>query len=131
MPTKPATASGELVIYTYVSCDTCRRATRWLREHAISFTERPIRETPPTKSELKQMLKKQGGQLTKLFNVAGRDYRELDLKTKLPRLSEDEALTLLSENGNLVKRPFLLSEKVGLVGFDETAWQAAFSRARS
>ena len=127
MSAKSANASSDLVIYTYASCDTCRRATRWLGEHAISFTEKPIRETPPTKNELKQMLKKQGGQLTKLVNIAGRDYRELDLKTKLPRLSEDEALSLLSENGNLVKRPFLLSEKVGLVGFDEAAWEEAFA----
>jgi arsenate reductase len=119
-----ANASNETVIYTYSSCDTCRRATRWLREHEISFQEKPIRETPPSKAELKQMLRLQEGQLTKLFNVAGRDYREQDLKTKLPRLSEDEALALLSGNGNLVKRPFFLSAKVGLVGFDEATWEA-------
>ena len=117
----------EVIVYTYVSCDTCRRATRWLREQQIEFVEKPIRETPPTRPELKRMLKFQDGQLTKLFNVAGRDYRDQDLKTKLPRLSEDQALALLSGNGNLVKRPFLLGEKVGLVGFDEEAWGEAFS----
>jgi len=122
---KSANVPGEIVIYTYSSCDTCRRATRWLREHEIPFLEKPIRETPPSKSELKQMLKLQGGQLTKLFNIAGRDYREQDLKTKLPGLNEEEALTLLSGNGNLVKRPFFLSPKVGLVGFDEEVWNAA------
>jgi len=127
MSAKPANAFSLAVIYTYASCDTCRSATRWLRERKILFLEKPIRETPPSQTELKQMLKRQGGQLTKLFNVAGRDYRALELKTKLPRLNEDEALALLSENGNLVKRPFLLSEKVGLVGFDEATWKAAFA----
>ena len=125
MSAKPASSSAHTVIYTYSSCDTCRRATRWLREHEIAFAEKPIRETPPSKAELKRMLKFQDGQLSKLFNVAGRDYRDQDVKTKLPLLSEDEALTLLSGNGNLVKRPFLLSEKMGLVGFDETRWGAA------
>jgi len=113
------------VIYTYASCDTCRRATRWLRAHQIAFVEKPIRETPPTLKELKRMLTFQGGQLTKLFNIAGRDYRAQDLKTKLPHLSEEEALALLSGNGNLVKRPFLIGEKVGLVGFDEAVWGGA------
>ncbi len=74
------------------------------------------------------MLKAQSGNLSKLFNVAGRDYRELDLKTKLPTLSEAEALHLLATNGNLVKRPFLLAGEVGLVGFGEEVWAEAFSK---
>ncbi len=85
-----------------------------------------IRETPPTLTELKQMLKAVGGDLKKLFNTSGQDYKALNLKDKLPGLSTDEALKLLNQNGNLVKRPFVLSAESGWVGFKEDEWQACF-----
>lgn len=119
-----------VVIYTYASCDTCRRAVKWLRTRNIPFTEKPIRETPPGVAELRAMLAFQGGELRRLFNTAGTDYRALGLKDRLATLSESEALALLSTNGNLVKRPFLLSERVGLVGFDEAVWAAAQVRLK-
>ena len=112
-----------LTIYTYASCDTCRRATKWLRAHGLAFEERPIRDTPPSVAELHRMLAAQGGEMRKLFNTAGRDYRDQKLAEKLPSLDEAAALALLAGNGNLVKRPFLLGPNgVGLVGFDEDAW---------
>jgi arsenate reductase len=112
-----------LRIYTYANCDTCRRAVRWLRERGLAFTEHPIRESPPAAAELRQMLAAQGGELRRLFNVSGRDYREQNLSEKLPLMTEKEAFALLSANGNLVKRPFLLgSHGLGLVGFDEKIW---------
>jgi arsenate reductase len=113
------------VVYTYANCDTCRRATKWLRNRKLDFVEKPIRDIPPTPLELCKMLEFQGGELRKLFNTAGRDYRELNLKDKLPTMQEKEAFGLLAGNGNLVKRPFLLSGKAGLVGFDEAEWAAA------
>ena len=111
-----------LTIYTYANCDTCRRAIRWLRDHGVATIEKPIRETPPSPSELKTMLRHQGGALRKLFNTAGRDYRALGLGEKLSAMGEGEALALLAANGNLVKRPFALGAAVGLVGFDEAIW---------
>lgn len=111
-----------LTIYTYANCDTCRQATKWLRAEDLAFTEKPIRETPPSVAELRTMLAHQGGAIRKLFNTAGRDYRELGLGAKLPTLSEAAALKLLAGNGNLVKRPFLLGPDLGLVGFDEKTW---------
>ena len=111
-----------LTVYTYASCDSCRKAVKWLRARGVKFVEKPIRETPPTTEELRAMLKHRGGELLKLFNTAGQDYRALALKDKLPSMSEAEALALLTKNGNLVKRPFLLGPKVGLVGFDEAVW---------
>lgn len=116
---------SSLTVYTYANCDTCRRATKWLRENKIVFDERPIRDSPPTNAELKRMLVRQKGELRRLFNTSGKDYRAMKLGEKLPGLSEAEALALLAGNGNLVKRPFLVSDKVGLVGFDEQAWSAA------
>lgn len=114
-----------LVVYTYAKCSTCRAAVKWLRAHELPFVEKPIRETPPTPVELRRMLVRQGGQLRRLFNTSGGDYRELKLGEKLATMSEAEAIALLAGNGNLVKRPFALGENVGLVGFKEADWQAA------
>lgn len=117
-----------LTVYTYANCDTCRRAVKWLRAKNISFAEKPIRETPPTPAELRAMLKHQDGDLRKLFNTAGQDYRAMNMKDRLPTLTEAEAFSLLAGNGNLVKRPFLLGDKVGLVGFDEESWSQALKK---
>lgn len=114
-----------LAVYTYSNCDTCRRAVKWLRSHDLPFTERPIRETPPGPRELKTMLAACNGELRRLFNTSGRDYREQKLGEKLGTLGETEAYALLAGNGNLVKRPFLIGENVALVGFDEDAWASA------
>jgi len=111
-----------LKVYTYSNCDTCRRAMKWLRDQEVEVEERPIRETPPTRGELKAMLTAQGGEMRKLFNTSGRDYREQGIGEKLPDLSESEAFNLLRGNGNLVKRPFVVGDGVGLVGFDPATW---------
>jgi arsenate reductase len=116
-----------LTVYTYANCDTCRRAAKWLRAHSIVFTERPIRETPPSPAELRTMLAAHDGALRRLFNTFGRDYREQKLGERLPSLSEAAAVALLAANGNLVKRPFAIGPGVALVGFDETAWAVALS----
>lgn len=113
-------------IYTYKNCSTCRKATKWLEARGLAFKELPIRETPPSKSELKQMLGHYDGDLRRLFNTAGGDYRELDLKNKLPEMSEQAAFELLSSRGNLVKRPFLLGKDFAIVGFKEAEWSERF-----
>lgn len=114
-----------LRLYTLSNCDTCRKAVKWLRARGVTFEERAIRETPPTPVELRTMLAAYDGELKKLFNTAGGDYREQKLGEKLPTLSEAAALALLAGNGNLVKRPFAIGGGVALVGFDEKAWAAA------
>lgn len=121
-----------LTVYTYANCDTCRRAVKWLRAQGIAFTEKPIRETPPTPAELRVMLVRLGGPeaMRALFNTSGGDYRAQKLGEKLPLMGEDEAIALLAGNGNLVKRPFVLGggagkSGVGLVGFNEAKWAEA------
>lgn len=111
-----------LTVYAYDKCSTCRTALRWLDARKIPYKAVPIREQPPTLAELRRMLAFQGGDVKALFNKSGKDYREQNLKDKLPTLSEDEALRLLAANGNLVKRPFALTPRAGLVGFDAAAW---------
>lgn len=114
-----------VTVYTLAKCSTCREAVKWLHDHGIAFVEKPIRETPPGRSELQTMLAAHGGDLRRLFNTSGLEYRALGLAQKLPQLDEAEALRLLAGNGMLVKRPFLLGPGVALVGFKEKAWAEA------
>jgi len=109
-------------LYEYKGCDTCRRAKKYLAAHGLDFTAIPIREQPPTKAELKRMLVIYGGDLRRLFNTSGGDYKAMKLSDRLPQLTEAEALDLLAANGNLVKRPFLLTDTGGLVGFKQPEW---------
>lgn len=99
---------------------------KYLESKKVNFEDLPIRETPPKKTELKKMLGYLNGDSKRLFNTSGGDYKELSLKDKLPKMSLDEQFELLSKNGNLVKRPFVLGENFGLVGFKEEEWDEVF-----
>ena len=112
-----------LKIYLYDRCSTCRKALQFLERHKIACTKIPIRETPPTKVEIEQMLRIQGGNLRKLFNTSGRDYREQGIKDRLSGMTTAQAVQLLASNGNLIKRPFALSDSIGLLGFKEEEWR--------
>ncbi len=113
-------------LYEYQGCDTCRRAKKFLTAHGLAFDALPIREQPPTKPELKRMLAIYSGDVRRLFNTSGGDYQALKLAERLPTLTEAEALALLAANGNLVKRPFLLTDTGGLVGFKPPEWERFF-----
>lgn len=112
-----------LKIYEYKNCGTCRNALKFLDAKKIPYQKIAIRETPPTKVELKKMLGYLNGELKKLFNTSGLDYKSLNIKDKLPKMTEEQALGLLASNGNLIKRPFVLSDKFGCVGFKEEQWK--------
>jgi arsenate reductase (glutaredoxin) len=114
-----------LKVYAYAGCDTCRKALKFLRDRKVEFDEIAIRETPPSLPELKTMVAAYG-RIRKLFNSSGADYKSLTLSARLPSMSEEEALSLLASNGNLVKRPFLIGNGVRLVGFNQAEWEAAF-----
>ncbi|RYD25291.1 MAG: arsenate reductase family protein [Verrucomicrobiaceae bacterium] len=113
------------ILYAYKNCDTCRKAAKWLKENQIPHETKAIRETPPSVAELEAALRANGGDLRKLFNTSGGDYRELGIKDRLPGMTEAEALDLLSQNGNLVKRPFLIGDGVALNGFSGAVWKDA------
>lgn len=117
-------------IYDYKSCDTCRKALQFLDTHKISYQKISIVETPPTLPDLKKMLtfmKAEGGSFKNLFNTSGVQYREMKISEKIKNgLTESEALQLLSENGKLIKRPFLIANEYGLVGFKKEIWQKYF-----
>lgn len=110
-----------LFIY-YPKCSTCQKAKKWLDEHNIKYTERHIVEKNPTYEELKEWNAKSGLPLKKFFNTSGLLYKEMQLKDKLPTISEEEQLKLLAGNGMLVKRPLIVKEDMVLIGFKETEW---------
>ena len=112
-----------LRVFAYKNCDTCRKALKFLAERKIAHEVVPIREQPPTVADLRAMLGHVGGDLRRLFNTSGRDYKEMNMKERLPKLSVEEALALLAGNGNLVKRPFALTASAGVVGFKPEEWE--------
>lgn len=116
----------KMKLYTYKNCGTCRKAVKYLKSKGLEIEAIPIRDQPPGKAELKKMLKIYAGEIRKLFNTSGLDYRAMDMKTRLPLMNDDEAIDLLSENGNLIKRPFLLTDSSGAVGFREGEWDLLF-----
>lgn len=113
----------KLRVHAYDGCETCRKALKFLANRKIAFEVVPIREQPPTVAELRRMLGHLGGDLRRLFNTSGRDYKALNMKERLPKLTGHEALELLAKNGNLVKRPFALGAKAGVVGFRPEEWE--------
>ena len=111
-----------MLFICYPKCSTCQKAKRWLDEHNIDYTERHIVETNPTYDELKEWYSKSGLPRKKVFNTSGLLYKEMQLKDKLPTMSEEEQLSLLASNGMLVKRPLLVKDNMVLVGFKEVEW---------
>lgn len=117
-----------LTFICYPKCTTCQRAKAWLDEHQISYTLRDIKLDRPTYEELTAWYKKSGLPLKKFFNTSGLLYKSLELKSKLPSMTEEEMLALLSTDGMLVKRPLLVGDDFVLVGHKEAEWQEALKK---
>lgn len=109
----------------YSRCSTCQKAKKWLDEHSIEYTERPIKEDNPSAEELKEWHERSGLPLKRFFNTSGMLYKELKLKDKLPGMSDEEQYELLATDGMLVKRPLLVSDDFVLTGFKEKEWEEA------
>jgi Spx/MgsR family transcriptional regulator len=116
-----------LKVYQYPNCSTCRKALKWLDARGLDHTAVDITVKPPSKKELKGMLDHYDGDLRRLFNTSGVVYRELKIKDRLAQMTKTEAIDLLSGDGKLIKRPFLLTDHCGLVGFKEDEWAVALT----
>lgn len=112
-----------MLFVCYPKCTTCQKAKKWLTEKGISFEERDIKMENPTKEELGEWYKKSGLPLKRFFNTSGILYKEMKLKDRLPEMTEDEQLELLSTDGMLVKRPILVADERVFVGFKEKEWE--------
>ena len=106
----------------YPKCTTCQKAKKWLDDNKIEYNLRDIKEDKPSFSELTAWYKMSGLPLKKFFNTSGLLYKSMELKTKLPKMSEEEQLKLLASDGMLVKRPLVIGNDFVLVGFKETEW---------
>lgn len=112
-----------MLFVCYPKCTTCQKAKKWLDDHNVEYELRNIKEENPSAEELKDWYKKSGLDIKKFFNTSGLLYKSMNLKDKLPGMSEDEKLELLASDGMLVKRPLLISEDKVLVGFRETIYE--------
>lgn len=107
----------------YPRCTTCQKAKKWLDANKIQYTERHIKDDKPSYEELKEWYEKSGLPLKKFFNTSGQLYKSMELKNKLPEMSDEEQLRLLATDGMLVKRPLLIKGDKVLVGFKEAEWE--------
>ena len=107
----------------YPKCTTCQKAKKWLDDNKIEYELRDIKEDNPTLEELTAWYKQSGLPLKKFFNTSGLLYKSMELKDKLPIMSEDEQLKLLATDGMLVKRPLVIGKDFVLVGFKEIEWK--------
>ena len=112
-----------MLFLEYPPCSTCQKARKWLEANNIPFTARHIKEENPTYEELSAWYRSSGLPLKKFFNTSGLLYKALDLKDKLPTMTEEEQLRLLATDGMLVKRPLVIADNTILTGFREKEWE--------
>ena len=112
-----------MLFLQYPPCSTCKKAKNWLDEHGFSYEDRHIKENNPSYEELKLWYEKSGLPLKRFFNTSGLAYKALNLKEKLPQMTEEEQLRLLATDGMLVKRPLIVTDSLVLTGFKAGEWE--------
>lgn len=112
-----------MLFIEYPKCSTCQKAKKWLDSNSVQYTDRHIKEENPSMEELKEWHKKSGLPLKRFFNTSGNLYKELNLKDRLPDMSDEEQFKILSADGMLVKRPIIIADDIVLVGFKEEEWK--------
>lgn len=113
-----------MLFIEYPKCSTCQKAKKWLDDHGAAYDDRNIKEENPTAEEIARWQQTSGLPLRKFFNTSGLLYKSMNLKDRLPSMSEEEQIALLASDGMLVKRPILVTEKTVLIGFREAEWEA-------
>lgn len=113
----------KVLFIEYPKCSTCQKAKKWLEQNNIEFEDRHIVENNPKKEELEKWIKQSELEIKKFFNTSGMKYKELQLKEKLPNMTDEEKIELLSTDGMLVKRPLIITDKIILLGFKEKEWE--------
>lgn len=117
-----------MLFICYPKCTTCQKAKAWLDAQGVSYTLRDIKTDRPSREELTAWHAASGLPLRRFFNTSGLLYKSLELKTKLPTMTENAMLDLLSTDGMLVKRPLLVGDDFVLVGFREAEWAEALHK---
>jgi len=112
-----------MLFLEYPPCSTCQKAKKWLDDHGLTYEDRHIKLNNPSYEELKEWVARSGLPLKRFWNTSGLQYRALELKDKLPHMTEEEQLRLLATDGMLVKRPIIISGDTVLTGFKEAQWE--------
>ena len=112
-----------MLFLEYPPCTTCKKAKKWLDDNQIVYEARHIKENKPTYEELKDWYRRSGLPLKKFFNTSGLLYKSMNLKEKLPAMTEEEQLQLLASDGMLVKRPIAVKGDLVLTGFKAADWE--------
>ena len=112
-----------MVFICYPKCSTCQKALKWLEQHGIEADVRNIKEQNPTAEELKEWQRISGLELKRFFNTSGLLYKELNLKGRLPGMTQEEQFALLASDGMLVKRPLVVGDGFVLAGFKQAQWE--------
>ncbi|MEB3101103.1 arsenate reductase family protein [Ferviditalea candida] len=113
----------KVTIYQYPKCGTSRKAVKWLQEHDVEMDSIPIVESPPSAEQLAEFVRKSGLDIKKFFNTSGEVYKEMNLKDRLPELSDEQKIGLLAANGKLIKRPIVTDGNRVTVGFNEEQFE--------
>ncbi len=112
-----------MLFIQYPKCSTCQKAKKWLDENGVAYTDRHIKDENPTYEELKEWYRRSSLPLKRFFNTSGLLYKSMQLKDKLPDMTEDEQLRLLASDGMLVKRPLIVADGFVLTGFKTAEWE--------
>lgn len=118
------------VFIQYPKCSTCRNAKKWLDNNNIQYIDRNIVEETPTYEELKNWIERSNKNIKSFFNTSGLVYKSLNLKEKLPKITDDEKIKLLSRNGMLIKRPLFISDDEILIGFKQDEWNDVLGKSK-
>ena len=112
-----------MIFICYPKCTTCKKAQKWLEDNGIQYTVRNIKEENPTVDEIKKWHIQSGYDIKRFFNTSGLLYKSMQLKDKLPKMTDDEKYELLAADGMLVKRPIIVDDNIVLTGFKEAEWK--------
>lgn len=118
-----------VTIYQYPACSTCRKALKWLTDGGVTYDSVDLVKSPPSASQLRDLVRRSGQPVSKFFNTSGQSYRAGNFKEKLKTMTEDEAIAALANDGKLIKRPLIdVGGKAVLVGFDQAAYRSTLAR---
>lgn len=112
-----------MLFICYPKCSTCKKAQKWLDDNGLEYTLRDIKQDNPNTEEIKLWHKKSGLEIKKFFNTSGLLYKSMNLKDKLPEMSDEEKYKLLASDGMLVKRPIVVLDDTVILGFNEKIYK--------
>ena len=111
----------KVIFYSYPKCSTCRKASKWLDQNNIEYQLIDIVKEPPSKKFLELALIQFALDIKKIFNTRGKSFKSIDID--IEDLTKKKTIELLSKDGKLIKRPFLvINENKLILGYNESEY---------